>query len=169
MAHVITSPRNAVRRPLQNFMYKHSSSSLWYHILYLYHFSPGAAALAAHCSGCVFTVCVCVHYCVCALGWVKCRAQIPSMGHHTWPQVTSNKKSNLYTVLGASFLILRKLQVQLIIFHAIHANRWQRCWSHALLFAVKRLTTAMCIPFAKCGEKSYTTVIVWLHVFTALQ
>ncbi len=51
--------------------------------------SPGTAALAAHCSGCVFTVCVCVHYCVCALGWVKCRAQIPSMGHHTWPHVTS--------------------------------------------------------------------------------
>ncbi len=48
--------------------------------------SPGAAALAAHCSGCVFTVCVCVftsHCCVCALGWVKCRAQIPSMGCHT--------------------------------------------------------------------------------------
>ncbi len=34
-----------------------------------------------HCSGCVFTVCVCV----CAhFGWVKCRAQIQSMGHHTW-------------------------------------------------------------------------------------
>ncbi len=32
---------------------------------------------------------VCVHYCVCALGWVKCRAQIPSMGHHTWPHTTS--------------------------------------------------------------------------------
>ncbi len=30
-----------------------------------------------------------VHYCVCALGWVKCRAQIPSMGHHTWPHTTS--------------------------------------------------------------------------------
>ncbi len=29
--------------------------------------------------------CVCVHCFVCALGWVKCRAQIPSMGHHTWP------------------------------------------------------------------------------------
>ncbi len=38
---------------------------------------------------------VCVHCCVCALGWVKCRALIPSMGHHmslslhftslTWP------------------------------------------------------------------------------------
>ncbi len=25
----------------------------------------------------------------CVLGWVKCRAQIPSMGHHTWPHITS--------------------------------------------------------------------------------
>ncbi len=37
---------------------------------------------------CVFTVCVftavCVHF-----GWVKCRAQVPSMGHHTWSYVTS--------------------------------------------------------------------------------
>ncbi len=33
---------------------------------------------------CVFTaVCVCVHFV-----WVKCRAHIPSMGHHTWPYVT---------------------------------------------------------------------------------
>ncbi len=32
---------------------------------------------------CVFTA-VCVH-----VGWVNCRAQIPSMGHHTWPYVTS--------------------------------------------------------------------------------
>ncbi len=32
---------------------------------------------------CVFTA-VYVHF-----GWVKCRAQIPSMGHHTWPYVTS--------------------------------------------------------------------------------
>ncbi len=31
---------------------------------------------------CVFTA-VCVHF-----GWVKCRAQIPSMGYHTWPYVT---------------------------------------------------------------------------------
>uniref|UniRef100_A0A671K8V7 E1 ubiquitin-activating enzyme n=1 Tax=Sinocyclocheilus anshuiensis TaxID=1608454 RepID=A0A671K8V7_9TELE len=30
---------------------------------------------------CVFTA-VCVHF-----GWVKCRALIPSMGHHTWPHV----------------------------------------------------------------------------------
>ncbi len=35
---------------------------------------------------------VCVHYCVC--GCVKCRAQIPSMGHHTWPHVTSNSNKS---------------------------------------------------------------------------
>ncbi len=33
--------------------------------------------------------CVCFHCCLCALRWVKCRAQILSMGHHTWPHVTS--------------------------------------------------------------------------------
>ncbi len=45
---------------------------------------------------CVFTaVCVCVHCCVCVhgvcvhFGWVKCRARIPSMGHHTWLYVTT--------------------------------------------------------------------------------
>jgi len=38
--------------------------------------------------GCVFTVCVCSLLCVCT--WMgKCRAQILSMGHHTWLYVTS--------------------------------------------------------------------------------
>ncbi len=51
--------------------------------------SPGAGAMAAHCSRCVFTVCVfTTHCCVCALGWVKCRAPISSMGHHTWQYIT---------------------------------------------------------------------------------
>ncbi len=27
------------------------------------------------------------HCCVCALGWVKCRAPISSMGHHTWQYI----------------------------------------------------------------------------------
>ncbi len=40
--------------------------------------SPGAAALAAHCL-CVFYS----HCCVCALWWVKCKAQIPCMERHT--------------------------------------------------------------------------------------
>ncbi len=38
---------------------------------------------------CVHHVCVCSLLCVCSLGWVKCRAQILSMGHHTWPHITS--------------------------------------------------------------------------------
>ncbi len=33
--------------------------------------------------------CVCVHF-----GWVNCRAQIPSMGNHTWPHVTSRHYIN---------------------------------------------------------------------------
>ncbi len=36
------------------------------------------------CSQCVFTT----HCCVCALGWVNCRAPISSMGHHTWQYIT---------------------------------------------------------------------------------
>ncbi len=37
---------------------------------------------------------VCVHgvfmfIAVCVHGWVSCRGRIPSMGHHTWPYVTS--------------------------------------------------------------------------------
>ncbi len=28
-------------------------------------------------------------WCVCALGWVKCRAQTLIMGHHIWPHTTS--------------------------------------------------------------------------------
>ncbi len=46
--------------------------------------SPGAGAMAAHCSRCVFTT----HCCVCAHGWLKCRGPISSMGHHTWQYIT---------------------------------------------------------------------------------
>ncbi len=57
--------------------------------------SPGAAAyMAAHCPG-VFTVCV--FTCVCVCTWMgKYRAQIPSMGNHTWPHVMS---LSLFTVI----------------------------------------------------------------------
>ncbi len=39
-------------------------------------------SLCKNCFWCVFTT-------VCVLGWVKCRAQMLSMGHHTWPHTTS--------------------------------------------------------------------------------
>ncbi len=43
-------------------------------------------------------LCVCVHF-----GWVKCRAQIPSMCHHTWPYVTS---LSLYCLWNACMDVL---------------------------------------------------------------
>ncbi len=46
--------------------------------------------MAAHCSGCVFMVCVCAFTAVFVhFGCDKCRALIPNMGYHTWPHVTS--------------------------------------------------------------------------------
>ncbi len=53
---------------------------------------------------CVHGVCVFTAVCVCT--WVKCRARIPSMGHHTWPYVTS-------------------LSLSLFI-STIHTARWSR-------------------------------------------
>ncbi len=53
-------------------------------------------------------VCACVRACtaVCVhLGWVKCRAQIPSMAYHTWPRVTS---------LSLSFFIFTNRQCALV-------------------------------------------------------
>ncbi len=47
--------------------------------------APNPQLLPARRSiGCpLLQVCVCSLLCVCALGWVKCRTQIPSIGHHT--------------------------------------------------------------------------------------
>ncbi len=59
---------------------------------------------------CVFTA-VCVHF-----GWVKCRAQIPSMGYHTWPFVTSlslSLTSMLCSLLMYSILNLLRPNVWL--------------------------------------------------------
>ncbi len=47
---------------------------------------------------CVFSA-VCVHF-----GWVKCRAQIPSMGHHTWSYVTSLSSSLLLSQILVSLI-----------------------------------------------------------------
>uniref|UniRef100_A0A9J7Y4K4 Inactive rhomboid protein n=1 Tax=Cyprinus carpio carpio TaxID=630221 RepID=A0A9J7Y4K4_CYPCA len=50
--------------------------------------SPGAGYIAAHCSGCVHGVFT-PHCCVCALGWVKCRAPISTQ----WFGVGSDSES----------------------------------------------------------------------------
>ncbi len=56
---------------------------------------PGRCSINGPQVSCVFTA-VCVHF-----GWVKCRAQLLSMGHthHTWPYVTKKTKfmhDNIY-------------------------------------------------------------------------
>ncbi len=74
---------------------------------------------------CVFTVCVCVcvftAVCVCSrcvcvcvftavcvhFGWDKCRAQILSMGNHTWPYVTSLSLSTFYPIVFTFYIIIR--------------------------------------------------------------
>ncbi len=53
---------------------------------------PWARHRTPSCSGCVFTVCLCVHCCVCVCnldGLNADRTHILSMGHHTWWYVTS--------------------------------------------------------------------------------
>ncbi len=64
---------------------------------------------------CVFTVCVCVCHgvCVCVhLGWVKCRAQIASMDHHTWPHIT-------FTNTHIKYILRKYLHVHIYIIYLI--------------------------------------------------
>ncbi len=67
--------RSARRDEEQVFLLRCQGDADWF---------PGQVSQCVHC-------CVCVHF-----GWVKCRAQIPSMGHHTWSYVTSLSLS--YTI-----------------------------------------------------------------------
>ncbi len=67
--------------------------------------------------------------CVCAFSWVKCRARIPSIGHHTWPYEKSlsptlpnNMQMQKVRIVqfkekkNQIFMILRKkLELQLVI------------------------------------------------------
>ncbi len=86
---------------------------------------------------CVFTVCVCsrcvcVHgvcvqgvcsRCVCALGRVKCRARIPSMGHHTWLYVTLLSCFHFHTSLTyfENIYMHMHLYIYIIIFYSIYS------------------------------------------------
>ncbi len=76
-------------------------------------------------SVCVFTT-VCVHF-----GWVNCRAQIPSMGHHTWPHVTSLHVTSKLTamLLGCCGWLLRCcecLNAVITTLVTVRCNLWPR-------------------------------------------
>ncbi len=68
-----------------------------------------------------------------------------------------------YTVLGVSFLILWKLQVQLIIFEHTDDGGVE-----ALLFAVKRLITAVSESCRKMRRKVLHDSTSVIKVFTCL-
>ncbi len=65
-----------------------------------------------------------------------------------------------YTVLGVSFFILWKFQVQLIIF--VHTDDGG---VEALLFAVKRLITAVCVSCRKMRQKVLRVYVVSDYVY----
>ncbi len=65
---------------------------------------------------CVHGVCVFTAVCVCT--WMgKCRARIPSMGHHTWLYVTSLSLSSLSFVLFNIFNYCRFASYSEFAFH----------------------------------------------------
>ncbi len=68
-----------------------------------------------------------------------------------------------YTVLGVSFFILWKFQVQLIIF--MHTDDGG---VEALLFAVKQLITAVCVSCRKMRRKVLHDGNSLIKVFTCL-
>ncbi len=83
-----------------------------------------------HCSRCVFTVCVftavCVHF-----GWDKCRTQIPSMGHHTWPYVTSPIQPDFRKLLelyGIVWLLTIPMSLSLCVYFLF----WPALTSHRI-------------------------------------
>ncbi len=84
--------------------------------------------------------CVCVHYCVCALGWVTCRAQILSMGHHTWPHVTSLNHS---LKMGRGSPICERVRKMIVEYFKNNVPLQRLCKSHHL----------QCITSSKDSEK----------------
>ncbi len=91
------------------------------------------------CSRCVWVfTAVCVH-----LGWVKCRARIPSMGHHTWSYVTSlsliHSRDARYTGTG-------KVPVY-IIFQTV---RYHNFAQFGISYAAVAKYTCRCQCFPNC-------------------
>ncbi len=87
------------------------------------HRTPNCPLLRVCVHGvCVFTA-VCVHF-----GWVKCRAQIPSMGNHTWPRHVTKSTSKqaqqpMTTILTVILRIWMKISYKLRTKHP-KAGHW---------------------------------------------
>ncbi len=63
MAHCITPPRDAIRRPLQNFTNKHSLSSWWFHIQFWgFHFFLWKLQVQLIICMCIQTMAVLKHF-----------------------------------------------------------------------------------------------------------
>ncbi len=102
----------------------------------------------------VCSQCVCVFTAVCALQWVKCRAQILSMGHHTWPHVTTLSLS------------LTSTQKFLVIMGAVVFVWW--CWTEVNLRLISSTLNLLCphlsVSFVKssCSQHLYRSPTVQL-------
>ncbi len=102
---------------------------------------------------CVFTVCVCsrcvcVHgVCVCVhFGWVKCRAQVPNMGHHTWSNVMSLSLSNIICY--------------------IRSERLGNCWGkHWMCNIILDLCITLCLNIGllfQCQSNNHSLLLIEL-------
>ncbi len=72
----------------------------------------------------VVSRCVCSLLCV-HLRWVKCRAQIPSMGHHTWPDVTSLSFSKYKSPHTYKY---KRVYVKLDLCKNLNLNEFYKQW-----------------------------------------
>ncbi len=75
--------------------------------------SPGAGAMAAHCSGCVFTVCVCV--CVCVHYSLLCVLHLDGLNaehqFRVWVTILDNTSHLFIYYLKIPFTLLLKKKV----------------------------------------------------------
>ncbi len=93
--------------------------------------APNPQLLPGRAPG-VCSRCVCVFTAVCMqLGWVKCRAQIPSMGHHTWPHVTSLSLS--FTHACTCMFPYIYMHGLIIAMHTLHVKKSHSACSQSLI------------------------------------
>ncbi len=105
---------------------------------------------------CVFTA-VCVH-----LGWDKCRAQIPSVGHHTWSyvqscfQITSTLNRELIAIQlkktpPENIFISLTTYLQCKQKHAVNTHNTTK-HRNTLKIRTMRPNTEKCCKYSQCNQ-----------------